>query len=358
MDLEVFRKISESEFEQLAIVDTFNSLVVNRRFFSNNDFELKLPFSLENLMYFDIGNSIRINDVFYYVDRLAVDDLKAKQLVVNGNSFAGKLEDRVILENYNRQASPSVIGRDLINRHAVNPVNPDRKIHQIELAEEASLNMPSIRFTRSYGSLLDRIETLCETYEIGFRENVINPFVPSSQIEFYKGRDLTNIVEFTTDAENILNESFEKSDFDEKNVAFVAGEGEGADRKIVSLGKGVGLDRKELYVDARDVQQEDEDGNRMTDEEYIQALEERGGSNLNERTDVLLLDGEINMDSSLYEYRVDYDLGDVVKRSSPDFKLAYDAQITEFQEIYENGLQVVATFGKRSPTIIDLMKRM
>ena len=116
----------------------------------------------------------------------------------------------------------------------------------------------------------------------------------------------------------MISESYEQSDFDERNVVLVAGEGEGTDRELVTLGSGSGLNRKELYVDARDLQSENDDVV-MTAAEYRQALTERGQSKLAEHQPILILDGDINVHNQLYEYGVDYDLGDIVRRSSPTF---------------------------------------
>lgn len=311
---------------------------------------------MDNLNYLQKGNAIRINNVFYYINFVSVEDLEKAELTVKGVSMFGLLNNRIIWENYLKQARPEWIARDLLVRHVVNPSDTNRKIHQITVASDKNLTGSSIQYQNSYGMVKDEIETLCETYDFGFREIVRDPFVPASHIEFYKGKDLSETVEFTTDAENVLGESYESSDYDEKNVALVAGEGEGNDREKVTIGSGSGLDRKELYVDARDLQSES-DGTTLTPTEYKNALRERGNAKLAEHRPILILDGDINVRNQLYEYGVDYDLGDIVRRSSPTFNLAYNARITEIQEIYENGLQIVPTFGKRSPTLIDMIKR-
>ena len=356
VELEVFKKLNDKDYEQLAVIDQFKSLVVNRRYYSANDFELKLALSMDNLDYLKVGNAVRINDTFYYINFSQVPELETGELVVKGVSFFGLLNNRIIWENYSRQARPEVIARDLLNRHVVNPSNSSRKLHQLSLAPEVDLGGSSVQFQNSYGIVREQVEKLCETHDFGFKELMTDPYVPSARIEFYKGEDLSNSVEFTTDAENVISESYERSDFDERNVALVAGEGEGAERELVTLGNGSGLDRKELYVDARDLQSENDDVV-MTTAEYRQALTERGQSKLAEHQPILILDGDINVHNQLYEYGVDYDLGDIVRRSSPTFKLFYNARITEIQEIYEDGLHIIPTFGKRSPTLIDLLKR-
>ena len=356
VELEVFKKLNDKDYDQLAVIDQFKSLVINRRYYSANDFELKLALSMDNLDYLKVGNAVRINDTFYYINFSQVPELETGELVVKGVSFFGLLNNRIIWENYSRQARPEVIARDLLSRHVVNPTNTGRKLHQLSLAPEVDLSTASVRYQNSYGIVREQVEKLCETHDFGFRELMTDPYVPSARIEFYKGEDLSNSVEFTTDAENVISESFESSDFDERNVALVAGEGEGTERELVTLGSGSGLNRKELYVDARDLQSET-DGTTLTPAQYRQALQERGQSKLAEHQPILILDGDINVHNQLYEYGVDYDLGDIVRRSSPTFKLAYNARMTEIQEIYEDGLHIIPTFGKRSPTLIDMIKR-
>lgn len=352
MELEVFEKLNEKDYDQLDVIDQFRSLVINRRYYQSNDFDLKLPLTMDKLNNLKKGNAIRINGVFYYINYAAVDDLENGTLHVKGKSFFGVLSKRIVWENYIRQARAEVIARDLLMRHVINPSNADRKVHQITAASVGSLTTDSIQFQNSYGSVKEQVEKLCETHDFGFKEDAQDPYIPGSHIVFYKGQDLSESVEFTTDAENVLNESYESSDADEFNVALVAGEGEGSGRVLVTYGGGKGLDRKELYVDARDLQQDD-----LTNSAYQQTLIERAKTKLAEHQPILILDGDINMHNQLYIYKEDYDLGDIVLRSSPTFELAYTARITEVQEIYENGLQIVPTFGRRSPTLIEMLKR-
>ena len=356
MEIEVFKKVSASAYEQLAVIDYFHSLVVNRRYYAANDFKLTVALSTENIANLSKQNAVRINGVFYYIDFSAVDDLESGQLTVSGNSFFGFLNNRIIWENYSKQGRPELIARDILLRHVVNPTNTARKINQITVASDATLTGATIQYQNSYGVVREEIEDLCETHDFGFKETAADPFVPGAHITFYKGADLSQSVVFTTDAENILSESYESADYDERNVALVTGEGEGIARTTVTVGSGSGMERKELYVDAKDLQSEN-DGVTLTALEYQNALIARGQSKLAEQQPVLILDGEINVNSTLYQYGVDYDVGDIVSRQSPAFGLSYSARITEMQEIYQNGLQIVPTFGKRSPTLLEIIRR-
>ena len=87
MELEVFKQVNINNYDQLAVIDQFKSLVVNRRYYQANDFELKLALSMDNLDYLKVGNAVRINDTFYYINYSSVPELETGELVVRGVSF-------------------------------------------------------------------------------------------------------------------------------------------------------------------------------------------------------------------------------------------------------------------------------
>ena len=61
---------------------------------------------------------------------------------------------------------------------------------------------------------------------------------------------------FSRDYDNLYNQEYTDDVNNLRTTALVAGEGEGADREIVVVNDNYsGLDRYELYVDARDLQQ-------------------------------------------------------------------------------------------------------
>ena len=96
--------------------------------------------------------------------------------------------------------------------------------------------------------------------------------------KLYAGADRTYAqtenpyVVFSPKFENIANSNYLESKKEYKNVALVAGEGEGAERKTTSVGEGSGLERRELFVDARDISTTTEDNVTLSDEEYKKQL--------------------------------------------------------------------------------------
>ena len=157
---------------------------------------------------------------------------------------------------------------------------------------------------------------------------------------------------FSREFENILEQEYTDSLHNYRNIALVAGEGEGTERELTSIGQGVGLDRYELFVDARDLQKED-----RAIEEYIGLLEDRGNTKLAEYKEIKTFDSKINLRSNLI-YKEDFDLGDIVTCTSKKWGVTIDTRITEIEEVYEeDGFNVNVTFGNEIPTLIDVIKR-
>lgn len=113
----------------------------------------------------------------------------------------------------------------------------------------------------TWGSVLEAVEKLAQLSGLGIKV-VFDPGSGDETFVVYKGIDRTNddsidyIGYFGTDMDNVQSASVVSGSSDYKNVAVVAGAGEGADRavRIVSLGYVTGENRRELYVDARDLQ--------------------------------------------------------------------------------------------------------
>lgn len=60
---------------------------------------------------------------------------------------------------------------------------------------------------------------------------------------------------FNVDYDNVTNREFISDISEYKNTAIVAGQGEGAERRIRYVGnENSGLERYELFVDARDIE--------------------------------------------------------------------------------------------------------
>jgi hypothetical protein len=104
----------------------------------------------------------------------------------------------------------------------------------------------------------------------------------------YRSYDQTDVpyVIFSPKFENIINSSYIESKSSLKNVTLIGGEGEGASRKYTTVGNGSGLDRREIFTDARDVSSDVGNGVVLTESEYTAQLKQRGKETLTKNTDV------------------------------------------------------------------------
>jgi hypothetical protein len=90
---------------------------------------------------------------------------------------------------------------------------------------------------------------------------------------------------FSTKWGNLQQAAWAFGDSDYANVAVVQGAGEGENRATVTVGltDATGADRRELYVDARDVQPDEEKGETSRSEAYLERLMARGTNKLLEQ---------------------------------------------------------------------------
>ena len=175
---------------------------------------------------------------------------------------------------------------------------------------------------------------------------------------------LNDPVEFSTDLEDLLSSSYYSNDQDKKSVALVQGEGDGASRKSVVSGDNTtkGLGRRELYVDARDLQKKslDEDGSEvvLTDSEYNKVLTQRGDDKLAENKTTETFEAQIRVFGDVqYEFGVDYQKGDKITMRDNQLNVVVSARITEVEEDFDDEYALVLTFGYSYPTIMQKVKQ-
>ncbi len=343
------------------ILESFFSLIWTRRYSKCGEFELHCNLTPETIELLKRENIIwKKGDLeagYIEYRNLSQDSNGQETLVVKGKFLIGYLGRRIIwgTENLNTTAELGI--RELINNHAINPTNTDRKIDMLTLGGLKGYTN-NIDKQVSYKNLLETIEEIANTSELGFRtildmQNKQMIFDIYEGINRTAGQSVNAPAIFSNEFENILEQEYTDSLNNYRTVALVAGEGEGAARELVTVGSGTGFDRYELFVDARDLQQED-----MTNEEYEAVLQNRGQSKLAEMREIQTFESKININSNL-TYREDFDLGDVVTCTSKKWGITIDTRITEIEEVYEEtGKQINVTFGNNIPSLIDKIKQV
>ena len=136
--------------------------------------------------------------------------------------------------------------------------------------------------------------------------------------ELYAGSDRSYdqtenpYVIFSPKFENIINSNYIESKASLKTVTLVGGEGEGADRRYTTVGGGSGLNRRELFTDARDISSNVGSDDALTDAEYMAQLQQRGKEKLAENVSITSFEGETET-TIMFQYGKDFFNGDIVQ---------------------------------------------
>lgn len=274
-------------------------------------------------------------------------------MVVRATSASARLDDRIVMAT----EKITVAEAGIYNLYSKN-----RRELPIECAAvKGYTNKVDIEIT--WKSCLEAISKTAEASDLGYRVN-FDPLTAVETLEVYSGVDRTEegsddyVGYFGTDVGNVSNIRIITDDSDYKNVVIVAGEGEGAERRVrvVSIAA-AGEERREMFVDARDLQskfsvakdtgEKDSNGNPVheyeektyTDDEYNEMLENRGREKLKEH--LRQYDVSCEAEQSNIIFGADYFLGDRLPVKLPRYKISTSAVVSAVKLVYEAGGKTV-----------------
>lgn len=169
-------------------------------------------------------------------------------------------------------------------------------------------------------SFLELSQKLCQETDVGFRVQRDNGVALA---EFYDPGENENAI-FAEKYGNLSVDSLSISTEIEKNYAIVLGQGEGSERakQIVDLSKG--KTKKQVVIDARDIQKEENE----TDDEYAARLYARGFERLIGSQKTMFC----NVSVSSKDFGKSFDLGQVVRILLTDYGIKLKARIAKFEQ--------------------------
>ena len=365
-------EVNDTTFDSIGEVNQYESLIWPDKFNGFGTFELWAPITDENSQYFKKGNILWCggdNAAVVEIVKSEIDENGTKTYNVKGRTLEMLLTTRIIWGTYNavnKDASTAMY--EIVNQNCVNPSNANRKIPYLKLAEDLKFG-GKITYQKTGGEVYDSLSTIASTYDLGFSV-LFKPKTKELIFEVVEGVDRTveqstnDPVEFSTELEDLLSSSYYTNDQDVKNVAFVQGEGSGSSRKSVISGEAdsKGFGRRELYVDARDLQSTsvDENGEEqsLSPAEYTQVLTQRGDDKLSECKTTETFEAQIRVFGDVqYEFGVDYKKGDKVTVRDEQLNVVVSARITEVQEEFDDEYALVLMFGYSYPTIMQKVKQ-
>lgn len=344
------------EFQTIGLIDVFESLIWTERYYEAGNFELY------TLMDSNLFSMIEPDDILWLKDsdqvmlieetEISTDVETGTHLKISGRSLESVLERRIIWNQTVLNGNFQNAIKRLLNENVISPSIPERKIPNVVFVDSTDPAITGLTISAQFtgDNLYDTLKTLCETYEVGFR--IILDDQNRLCFSLYAGADRSYdqvenpYVIFSPKFENLVDSNFLESSKTLKTVALVAGEDSGQNRRtrVVSVSDGTGLDRREMYVDARDIQSERDDGTVIPDAEYLASLDHRGEQKLAENTYVKAFEGGIET-HNMFVYGVDFFKGDIVQIEN-EFQIASKVRILEIiRSEDESGYSVYPTFS-------------
>ncbi|OAT74568.1 siphovirus ReqiPepy6 Gp37-like family protein [Parageobacillus thermoglucosidasius] len=357
----------------LVEIDNYESLLFTRRWHEVGEFELRINRYKRHTELLQRGNLImlgasrnKVGIIRHREIELDENGKASENWLVKGIALKGVVAQRIVVPPVNdshdrASGTAESVMKHYVNNHIVNPVDVKRKIDMVILASDQQRGS-SISWESRFKNLADELIEISKTSGLGW--DVFLDFQQKKWIfDVFEGRNLTvNQTEnppviFSPQFESLKQLSFVESDYNYKNFGYIAGQGEGEDRRVVEVGEAEGLSRIETFIDSRDISEEDESGQALPEEQVIAKLRERGQQKLSEFAQDFFLEGQI-LTNSPFVYEKDYDLGDIVTIQNREWGITRDARITEIKEIYEpGGFQIEATFGESRPTLVKKLKQ-
>ncbi len=288
----------------------------------------------DNLLY----NTDRPHSLAFIVNVEVDDDSETAKLTARAKMTVNRLDNRVVMytEDYT-DAEQGIL--DIVYRNLRGlPISVmSVKGPELPLAGQVS-----------WGSVLTAVDSIAASSKLGYRVSVDAEL--SEVFEVYRGVDRSSqnskgYVGFFGDAAgNLASLKIKNDSSGIKNVAIVCGEGEGAMRRMVEVDLSGGRDRRELYVDARDISRTVTDGTTgktLTDSEYDTLLYARGISKLAETAGELDVKAELRQ--SMLLFGQDYDLGDILPLRVREYNLSINVRVAKIKLIYEATKSIDAT---------------
>lgn len=213
----------------------------------------------------------------------------------------------------------------------------------------------------SYENLFDYTEEFYLNYGVAAKLR-LNRETKEMLYTIYKGEDKSNDIVFSTGHENILSTNYVSDWSEYKTFALIGGEEKEFNETDPETGEvtrswkerqftliddnNTDINRREVFVDARDIQSEYEEKTTndqgieitntisVTEQDYIYMLKERGYEKLvSENNKKVEFTGEIDITNDNYKFNIDYYLGDEVLIRDDDFGDTRKVRVSKFVKV-------------------------
>ena len=340
----------DKNLKRIEIIEQYRSFIWTNRYYTPGDFELYTPATKSLLAkikrdYFIMRSDDLTQAMIIQNYTITTDVENGDYLTITGKSLKSILERRIIWPQTTINGNLETQMRKLVTQNAISPTDSNRVISRLELGSTIGLTQ-TIKAQYTGDNLSEVLAEIGQTYGIGHDvkldyENKKFKFVLLQGKNRSYNQSVNARVVFSNAFENLLTTNYAYNSENFKSLVYVAGEGQGKNRKTVQVGTGNDLNRFEIYVDARDVSSNE---GAIGTNEYNQLLFERGVQELADKTINEEVSGEV-VSNFTYKLNQNYYLGDIVEvRNAYGVRMA--PRIIEVIECHdENGYTCVPTFS-------------
>lgn len=179
-------------------------------------------------------------------------------------------------------------------------------------------------------SMLELCQIMCEDRDMGFK---VVKREKKCLLQLYKPVKKKNLV-FSEKFRNLTLKEIAISNDLEKNYAIVLGQGEGVNRTRVDVDISGGLQRKELIVDSRNSQKDEDE----SQSDYEDRLRVEGLEKLLETT----TKRAYSFFPNVGDFGVKYDLGDILEIRLLEFNSILTARVVRFSEKSQGNISEIS----------------
>lgn len=357
------------DFERVGTIEHYNYLSIERNYYNRSVLELELDATEQNVELLKKHNVLttttNINYGYIITQFQYYDNTEGEHIKVFAYSLNHLFDWRTTLNQERYSGNVETVIKKFIAKHCIN-TSVNRIIPYLVLADNSGIDITT-ESTATGKNLEEHIFELCQKHEITV-DVLMNHNTKRYEVYTWQGEDKSegineNPVKFSKEFENVASIEFAHDTSGYRSVGYVAGEGEGEEREIVVVNDNLsGLDRKEIFIDAHDLQSVYKNENdvevTLTPIEYHQTLTNRGLEKLSEMKVVETFEGEI-IDTQ-FVYGVDYSLGDIVSFRSERLNRILHTRVTSVLISVDGNkkMDLKVSFGNKIPTLLDKIKKV
>lgn len=331
------------------MIDTYKSLIWTDRYNEYGDFEIECLPTQHIIDICQLGRYIWSDksEKTMIIENVSIttDISTGSSLKISGKSLESLLMRRIIWKKTILDGKVDSQIRKIIEEAFIHPEDPNRKIENFIYEDSKDPSVDALKIKKQFTgtNLYEAVKLVCDRLRIGFKlllndKNQLIFSIYNGEDRSYEQIDNPYVV-FSNQNGNLTNSNNVQSTENWMTIALVAGEDEGEERKTVVVGDKTitGIDRRELFVDARDLQSETSDGEKIPEKEYEENLINRGTDKLEEYKSENLFEGEAESLPG-YEFNIDYNIGDICELET---EFGMNDRVRVIEMIYsENGSEV------------------